>query len=136
MIGTSDSVLVLTANIVSAHTRIPTGALPNAIREVYQALKDLEVGETAPTAAARRRSAVPVKKSVLPDHIVCLDCGRHLQMLKRHLLTEHNLTTAQYRIKWGLDADYPMTAPNYTEKRSTIAKRMGLGTGRNTPTRV
>ncbi len=124
MMGTNDPVLALTADIVSAHSGIHAGALPGAIREVYQVLRDLETGKTALAAA---KPAVPVTRSVFSGYVVCLECKWPLQMLRRHLFTRHNLTPSQYRAKWGLPANYPMTAPDYAERRSAIAKQMGLG---------
>ena len=73
---------------------------------------------------------MPIRKSVFPDYIICLEDGKRLKMLKRHLATAYNMTPAQYREKWGLDASYPMVAPNYAEKRSSLAKQIGLGTRR------
>ncbi len=86
---------------------------------------------SAPVAASapeRRQPFVPVKKSIFPDYIVCLEDGKKLKMLKRHLKTAYNLTPDQYRERWGLAAEYPMVAPNYASHRSTLAKRIGLGT--------
>ncbi len=121
-------VLELTAQIVSAHVSnnsITPDALPALIQEVYRTLSN--VGKEAPTPE-RPQPAVPVKKSVFPDHIVCLEDGKKLKMLKRHLKTAYNMTPEQYRERWGLPPDYPMVAPNYARHRSSLAKKIGLGT--------
>jgi predicted transcriptional regulator len=126
----SDDVLGLTAQIVSAHVTknaVPVEELPALIREVYKTLST--VGE-APAPVEALKPAVAVTKSVFPDHIVCLEDGKQMTMLKRHLMTEHNLTVDQYRTKWGLPSNYPMVAPNYAETRSSLAKKMGLGRSR------
>jgi predicted transcriptional regulator len=126
----AEDVLGLTAQIVSAHVTknsVSVEELPSLIREVYKTLAG--VGEAvAPVEAAK--PAVAVTKSVFPDYIVCLEDGKQMTMLKRHLMTEHNLTVDQYRAKWGLPSSYPMVAPNYAETRSTLAKKMGLGRSR------
>ena len=122
--------LPLVADIVSAHlsnNSVPVAELPNLIRDIYRALST--VGE-AEIPSERPEPAVPVKKSVFPDYIVCLEDGKKLKMLKRHLMTHYNMTPDQYRQKWGLSADYPMVAPNYAEQRRTLAKSIGLGTKR------
>ena len=121
-------VLGLTAQIVSAHVSknsVPPDALPSLILDVYRTLST--VGPE-PQQAERPQPAVPVKKSVFPDHIVCLEDGKKLKMLKRHLNTSFNMTPDQYRERWGLPPDYPMVAPNYAQHRSSLAKKIGLGT--------
>lgn len=121
-------VLGLTAQIVSAHVSnnsVAADALPALIQEVYRTLAG--VGREAPEPD-RPSPAVPVRKSVFPDHIVCLEDGKKLKMLKRHLKTSYDLTPEQYRERWGLASDYPMVAPNYAKHRSSLAKRIGLGT--------
>ncbi|MFL5254879.1 MAG: MucR family transcriptional regulator [Rhodopila sp.] len=126
----SEDVLGLTAQIVSAHVTkntVPVEELPALIREVYKTLST--VGE-APAPVEALKPAVAVTKSVFADHIICLEDGKQMTMLKRHLMTEHNLTVDQYRAKWGLPANYPMVAPNYAETRSSLAKKMGLGRSR------
>jgi predicted transcriptional regulator len=126
----TEDVLGLTAQIVSAHVTknpVPVEELPALIREVYKTLST--IGEVAAPVGASKPS-VPVTKSVFPDYIVCLEDGKQMTMLKRHLMTEHNLTVDQYRAKWGLPSNYPMVAPNYAETRSTLAKKMGLGRSR------
>jgi len=123
----SDTVLRLTAQIVAAHVEhnaVQTDALPNLIQKVYQTLRD--VGQ-APPETAKPTPAVPIKQSVRPDFIICLEDGKKLKMLKRHLTTAYKMTPAQYRTRWGLPADYPMVAPNYAKVRSSLAKQIGLG---------
>ena len=122
------NVLGLTAQIVSAHVSnnsVAPDALPALIQEVYKTLAG--VGKE-PAIPERPQPAVPVKKSLLPDHIICLEDGKKLKMLKRHLKTSYNLTPEQYRERWGLAPDYPMVAPNYARHRSSLAKKSGLGT--------
>lgn len=121
-------VLGLTAQIVSAHVSnnsVTTEALPSLIQEVYKTLAG--VGKE-PAQPERPQPAVPIKKSVFPDHIVCLEDGKKLKMLKRHLKTAYNMSPEQYRERWGLAPDYPMVAPNYARHRSSLAKKIGLGT--------
>ena len=121
-------VLGLTAQIVSAHVSnnaVQSDALPSLIADVYRTLAD--VGrEIAPVD--KPQPAVAVKKSIYPDHIVCLEDGKKLKMLKRHLKTAYNMTPEQYRERWNLPSDYPMVAPNYARHRSSLAKQIGLGT--------
>jgi predicted transcriptional regulator len=123
-----NSVLGLTAQIVSAHVSnnsVSPDALPSLIQEVFKTLSG--VGKE-PAQPERPQPAVPIKKSVFADHIVCLEDGKKLKMLKRHLKTSYNLTPEQYRERWGLAPDYPMVAPNYAKHRSSLAKKIGLGT--------
>jgi predicted transcriptional regulator len=125
------AILGLTAQIVSAHAsnnELDSGALPIVIRAVYDTL--LRIGNAPAAPAERPTPAVPIRKSVFPDYIICLEDGKRLKMLKRHLATSYNMTPEQYREKWGLDASYPMVAPNYAERRSELAKQIGLGTNR------
>jgi len=124
----SPDVLGLTAQIVSAHVSnnsVTTDALPSLIQEVYKTLAG--VGKE-PIQPEKPQPAVPIKKSVFPDHIICLEDGKKLKMLKRHLKTAYNMTPEQYRERWSLGADYPMVAPNYARHRSSLAKKIGLGT--------
>jgi predicted transcriptional regulator len=122
-----DELLVLAAQIVSAHvannTVVP-GDVPKLINEVYRAL--IDAGHPS-NVAATAEPAVPVKRSVTPDHLICLECGKHFSMLKRHLGTDHQLTPDQYRQKWDLAPSYPIVAPNYAKTRSVLAKKIGLG---------
>ena len=120
--------LELTTEIVAAHAgnnSVAPNDLPQLIQDVYKTL--MKVG-SAPIALERPRPAVSVKKSIFPDYIVCLEDGKKLKMLKRHLKTAYNLTPEEYRERWGLPADYPMVAPNYAKHRSNLAKKIGLGT--------
>jgi predicted transcriptional regulator len=124
----SADVLGLTAQIVSAHVSnnpIGADALPSLIQEVYRTLAGVGKEVVMPD---KQQPAVPVKKSVYPDHIICLEDGKKLKMLKRHLKTSYNMTPEQYREKWQLPPDYPMVAPNYAKHRSSLAKKIGLGT--------
>jgi predicted transcriptional regulator len=117
----------LTADIVSAHianNEVTLEQLPALIRDVHQALAT--VGQ-APAEPITAKPAVDVKKSVFPDHIVCLECGQSLKMLKRHLATDHGMTPDEYRAKWNLPPTYPMVAPEYAATRSQLAKDSGLG---------
>jgi predicted transcriptional regulator len=124
--------LALTTEIVASHvsnTDVPVSELPQLIKQVYGTLSDLSSGADAAAAEeARPQPAVSIKKSVTPDYIVCLEDGKKLKMLKRHLMTSYKLTPDQYRQRWGLPADYPMVAPNYAKQRSQLAKKIGLGT--------
>ena len=123
----ADFVLNLTARLVSAHVannRVPTEDLPTLIREVHRALANAGQAETA---APKGEPAVAVKKSVFPDHLVCLECGKPFSMLKRHLATDHQLTAEQYRQKWELPPSYPIVAPDYAKMRSALAMKIGLG---------
>ena len=119
----------LTANIVSAYvSNNPTAAgdIAALINLVHSALLQVSVGQ-ADAASEPLRPAVSVKKSVTPDHLVCLEDGKKFKSLRRHLRSRYNMTPEQYREKWGLPADYPMVAPNYAAARSRLAKQMGLG---------
>jgi predicted transcriptional regulator len=125
----SADLLGLTAEIVSAHVSnnpVSISDLPNLIQEVYRTLANMGQPESPP--AEKPQPAVPIKKSVTPEYLICLEDGKKLKMLKRHLKTAFNMTPDQYREKWGLGPDYPMVAPNYTKHRSSLAKRIGLGT--------
>ena len=119
----------LAADIVSAYVSnnsVPSGDLPTLISDVHSALLKVGGGTIEiPTEAPK--PAVPVKKSVTPDYIICLEDGKKFKSLKRHLRTQYNMTPEQYRERWGLPSDYPMVAPNYAKARSQLAKDMGLG---------
>ncbi|WP_018631649.1 MucR family transcriptional regulator [Neomegalonema perideroedes] len=124
--------LELTAEIVAAHVAnnsVPIADLPTLIQSVFHTLANL--GEESVVLVEEiqeeLKPAVPVKKSVTPDYIICLEDGKKLKMLKRHLKTAYNMTPDDYRARWGLPADYPMVAPNYALKRQELAKRIGLG---------
>ena len=119
----------LTAEIVSAYVSNNTVAasdIPGLIAQVYTALARVS-GKSGDAPAEPLRPAVSLKKSITPEHIVCLEDGKKCKSLKRHLRTQYNMTPEQYREKWGLGADYPMVAPNYAAARSQLAKQMGLG---------
>jgi predicted transcriptional regulator len=119
----------LTASIVSAYVSnnsVPSADIPNLISQVHSALKRVSTGQAAATAEPLK-PAVPVKRSVTAEHIVCLEDGHKFKSLKRHLRTRYNMTPDQYREKWSLPPDYPMVAPNYAAARSQLAKQMGLG---------
>lgn len=126
----STDVLGLTADIVAAHVSNNAVALPDLpglIQDVYRTLSNIEA-PPPPPVAERPQPAVAIKKSITPEYLICLEDGKKLKMLKRHLKTAYNLTPEQYRERWGLQSDYPMVAPNYAKHRSTLAKKIGLGT--------
>ena len=126
-----DMLLTLTADIVAAHVSnnsVAVNDLPNLIQNVHQALSG--IAGTAVAPEERPEPKVSVRASIKPDYIVCLEDGKKQKMLKRHLMTNHGMTPAEYRERWGLPADYPMVAPNYAEQRRTLAKSIGLGTKR------
>lgn len=126
-----DTLLALTADIVAAHVSnnsVAVNDLPNLIQNVHAALTGISGIGGAPEPKPEPK--VSIRASVKPDYIVCLEDGKRLKMLKRHLMTHYNMTPEQYRQKWGLSADYPMVAPNYAEQRRTLAKSIGLGTKR------
>jgi predicted transcriptional regulator len=121
----------MTVAIVSAYVganEVPPQDLPDLIGAVHTALRDLELG--SPIAESALQPAVAVKRSVTPDHIICLEDGKKFKSLKRHLRTRYGMSPEEYKAKWGLPSDYPMVAPNYAKARSALAKRMGLGTAR------
>ena len=125
----SNDLLALTTEIVAAHVSnntVALGDLPQLINQVYSSLANIGVAPVV--SAARPQPAVSVKKSVQPDYIVCLEDGKKLKMLKRHLKTAYNMSPEAYRERWGLAPDYPMVAPNYARQRSHLAKEIGLGT--------
>ena len=125
----SRDLLTLTTEIVAAHVSNNTVAvndLPQLINQIYTPLANIGTAPAAP--AARPQPAISVKKSIQPDYIVCLEDGKKLKMLKRHLKTAYNMTPESYRERWGLSSDYPMVAPNYARQRSRLAKEIGLGT--------
>ena len=123
----------LAADIVSAYVSnnsVAVHDLPALIGDVHAALVRVGGGAPAPAAPENLRPAVPVKKSVASDYIVCLEDGKKFKSLKRHLRTQYNMSPEDYREKWGLPPDYPMVAPNYAQARSQLAKEMGLGSQR------
>lgn len=127
--SSASSYIELAADIVSAYVSnnsVPAAELPSLINEVHAALLRVTSGIAAPVVEAPK-PAVPAKKSVTNDFIVCLEDGRKFKSLKRHLRTQFNMSPDDYREKWGLPPDYPMVAPNYAKARSNLAKQMGLG---------
>jgi len=130
-----DDLLRLTADVVAAYVRknpVATTQLGDVINSVYGSLRSLEGngdGHQEP-----QKPAVPIRRSITAEYLICLEDGRKLKMLKRHLRTTYNLTPDAYRQKWGLAQDYPMVAPNYAQARSAFAKRIGLGRGAGRPT--
>ena len=119
--------LGLATDIVSAHianNAVRTDQLPGLIQQVFNALATVEQAIAAPP---KPEPAVPVKKSVLANHVVCLDCGKQFSMLRRHLMTDHKMTPEQYRQRWELPPSYPLVAPDYAKTRSSLAKKFGLG---------
>ncbi len=123
-----NEIMTLTTEIVAAHVAnnsVAVADLPDLIQQVFRSLTNAgDGGGEAP----RPQPAVSIRRSVRPDHIVCLEDGKKLKMLKRHLKTAFNMTPAEYRERWDLPSDYPMVAPNYSEQRSKLAKQIGLGT--------
>jgi predicted transcriptional regulator len=119
-----------TTQIVSSYLRnnsVALSDLPDAIKDVYRSLEST-TGDV--TALQETRPAVSIRRSITPEYIVCLEDGKKLKMLKRHLRTACNMTPDEYRLKWGLPADYPMVSPNYARQRSSLAKKIGLGNSR------
>ena len=126
-IALNEMLITFTSDIVAAHvsnTSVAVSDLPLIISSVHGALAGLS-GQAA--EQARPDPAVPIKSSIKPDYVVCLEDGKKLKMLKRHLMTHYGMTPEDYRAKWGLPNDYPMVAPNYAEKRRQLAKAIGLG---------
>ncbi|WP_088309074.1 MucR family transcriptional regulator [Novosphingobium sp. B 225] len=125
----NETLITLTSDIVAAHVSnnsVGAEELSNLISSVYNALAGLGQAAPAPEAAPLK-PAVSIRASVKPDKVICLDCGAELQMLKRHLMTHHNMTPDDYKARWNLPADYPLVAPNYADKRRDLAKKIGLG---------
>lgn len=126
-----ETLITLTADIVSAHVSnnsVAVSDLPTLINNVHAALAGLGTPVVEPEV--KQEPAVSIRASIKPDFIICLEDGKKLKMLKRHLMTHYQMTPDQYRAKWNLPADYPMVAPNYAEQRRTLAKKIGLGTKR------
>lgn len=122
--------VALAADIVSAYVRnnsVPTSELPSLIHSVHSSLQNVGAPAVAPPVAEKVEPAVPIRKSITPDYIVCLLDGKRFKSLKRHLRTTYDLSPDQYREKFGLPFDYPMVAPNYAAERSALAKKIGLG---------
>ena len=128
--ASEDTLITLTADIVAAHVSnnsVAVNDLPNLIQNVHQALSGISA---ASSSDEKPEPKVSIRSSVKPDSITCLECGKKQKMLKRHLMTNHGMTPAEYRQKWSLSSDYPMVAPNYAEQRRKLAKSIGLGTKR------
>src|SRR5207249_5041966 len=126
-----DDLLRMTADVVAAYVSnntLATAQLADVINAVYKSLRGLE-GQISDIPSEPLKPAVPVRKSITPDYLICLEDGKKLKMLKRHLRSTYGLTPDEYRQKWGLPPDYPMVAPNYAEQRSAFAKKIGLGRG-------
>lgn len=129
---TRNDLVEMAADIVSAYVsanQVPPSEIPALIRTVHASLQQI-AGSSPVTVVSAQEPAVPVKKSITPDYIVCLEDGKKFKSLKRHLRTKYSMTPDEYRTKWGLPHDYPMVAPNYAKERSNLAKRMGLGHAR------
>ena len=130
----SSDYVALAAEVVSAfvgHNSLPVSELPGLITSVHAALMKISGGSAAPVTTEPEvlTPAVPVRKSITPEYLICLEDGKKLKMLKRHLRSTYNLSPDEYRAKWGLGSDYPMVAPNYAQQRSDFAKKIGLGRG-------
>ena len=126
--GNIHELIRLTAQVAAAYVGnnpMPQAQLPEVIKLIYGSIAGLDHSPAAPMPGLR--PMVPIKKSVTPEYIVCLEDGKKLKMLKRHLRTAYGMTPEEYRMKWGLPPDYPMVAPNYAEQRSVFAKKIGLG---------
>ena len=124
------SLLEMVSEIVSSYLRhnpLPVEHVPEFIHSVHRSLQEIDKGMINPEEPALK-PAVSIRRSVTPDHIICLEDGKKLKMLKRHLKTAYNMTPDEYRERWGLASDYPMVAPNYAKQRSKLAKAIGLGT--------
>jgi predicted transcriptional regulator len=124
----AEDILRMTAEVVSAYLSnnlLPAGQISEVIQTVHSSLNALGAGKT--DAQTPLKPAVPIKKSVTPEYIICLEDGKKLKMLKRHLRSTYKMSPDEYRSKWGLPADYPMVAPNYAQQRSEFAKQIGLG---------
>ena len=123
-----ENIVTLTADIVAAHVSnnsVATGDIATLIANVHRALSSL--GEPEPVEEVKQEPAVSVRSSIKPDYIVCLEDGKKLKMLKRHLMTRYQMTPDDYRAKWNLPVDYPMVAPNYAQQRKELAVKIGLG---------
>jgi len=123
-----ETLLSLAADIVSAHVsnnQVEAQSLPDMIRAVYNSLENL--GKVEAVVEEARQPAVSIRASVKADALTCLECGQRMKMLKRHLTSEHNLTPAEYRARWGLDSNYPLVAPDYAARRRVLAQQIGLG---------
>ena len=123
------SILEMASEIVSAylrHNTLPAGRVPEFINSVHKSLSEIDKG-TVNSEESALKPAVPIRRSITPDHVICLEDGKKLKMLKRHLRSTYNMSPDEYRSKWNLPSDYPMVAPNYAARRSEFAKKSGLG---------
>ncbi|QYF86048.1 MucR family transcriptional regulator [Brevundimonas sp. PAMC22021] len=130
--------LEMTADIVSAYVgnnTVSAETLPSLIANIHAALSQVTTGPVEPEPEPKE-PAVPIRKSIAPDYLICLEDGRKFKSLKRHLRTKYDMSPEEYRTKWGLAKDYPMVAPNYAKARSDLAKQMGLGQGGRKPARA
>lgn len=130
--------LEMTADIVSAYVgnnTVSAETLPSLIANIHAALSQVTTGAVEPEPEPKE-PAVPIRKSIAPDYLICLEDGRKFKSLKRHLRTKYDMSPEEYRTKWGLAKDYPMVAPNYAKARSDLAKQMGLGQGGRKPARA
>lgn len=124
-----DEILRMAVDVVAAYlsnNQLPAGQIPEVINTVFRSLSSLD-GTSAEVVQEPAKPAVPIRRSVTPEHLICLEDGKKLKMLKRHLRTTYNMTPEEYRAKWNLPPDYPMVAPNYAKQRSEFAKQIGLG---------
>ena len=134
----NSQLLEMTADIVSAYVgnnNVQAVEVPGLISSIHAALSQVSGGAVEPEPEPKE-PAVPIRKSITPDYLICLEDGRKLKSLKRHLRTKYNMSPEEYRAKWGLPKDYPMVAPNYAKARSDLAKQMGLGQGGRKPARA
>ena len=126
---TREELLRYATEIVASYlgrNKVPADQLSDVINTVFNSLNSLESGGMEPISGSLK-PAVPIKRSIMPEYIICLEDGKKLKMLKRYLRTNYNMTPEEYRTKWGLAPDYPMVAPNYAKQRSDFAKNIGLG---------
>ncbi|HZW15025.1 MAG TPA: MucR family transcriptional regulator [Brevundimonas sp.] len=134
----NSQLLEMTADIVSAYVgnnNVQAVEVPGLISSIHAALSQVSNGAVEPEPEPKE-PAVPIRKSITPDYLICLEDGRKFKSLKRHLRTKYNMSPEEYRAKWGLPKDYPMVAPNYAKARSDLAKQMGLGQGGRKPARA
>ncbi|WP_376711216.1 MucR family transcriptional regulator [Pseudochrobactrum lubricantis] len=137
--NTATDLVELTTDLVLAYVSnnpVPVADLPSLIGQVHQSLSNLVTGLEAPPQEEKLVPAVPIKKLITPDYLICLENGKKFKSLKRHLSSQHGMTPDEYRAKWNLPADYPMVAPGYAAARSQLAKDMGLGHKRKTRKRA
>jgi predicted transcriptional regulator len=135
----NDDLVQMTTQIVTSYisrNTVPTDQLGGVIQAIHDALRSVGSAPATAPAPVPAKPAVPIRRSIQPDYIVCLEDGKKLKMLKRHLRTTYSLSPEEYRAKWGLPADYPMVAPNYAEQRSAFAKKIGLGKARTEAAKV